>query len=90
MPADPLRRNTSAVGSGSASPHRGQVKFLSPALLNLERVHEQNLQRIQKRDGAGKQPELIPELPAKGKPRLMLMGQRRYGKQVVFYCLTCG
>lgn len=48
----------------------------SPAMLNLERVFEQNRQRPQKRD-VTKMPE-IPLVQTKTKPRLLLMGQRRF------------
>ena len=52
---------------------------MSPATLNLERVFEQNRQRLQRKDGAkAPEPEPAAGLLAKGKPKLMLMGQRRY------------
>jgi len=50
----------------------------------------ENRQRLQKRDGS-KPSDVPPGLPAKGKPRLLLMGQRRSGKssisRVVFHKL---
>ncbi|ERT01624.1 uncharacterized protein SPSK_07482 [Sporothrix schenckii 1099-18] len=76
-------------------------RVTSPALLNLERVYEQNRQRTQKRDGAPNAPgapvtaakpsEPAAPAPPKGKPRLLLMGQRASGKSsissVVFHKL---
>ncbi|CAK7567814.1 MAG: GTP-binding protein gtr2 [Sporothrix epigloea] len=68
----------SRISSSAAS----VFKETSPALLNLERVYEQNRQRSQKRNGtitAAKQSEpalQAPPPPPKGKPRLLLMGQR--------------
>ncbi|CAJ2506851.1 Uu.00g080370.m01.CDS01 [Anthostomella pinea] len=63
---------------------------LSPAQQNLTRVFEQNRHKQQKQNGA-KAPEQAPEASTKGKPRLLLMGQRRSGKSsissVVFHKL---
>lgn len=53
------------------------IRFISPAALNLSRVYEQNRQRIQKKDGPKVPDPTTPQ--TKGKPRLLLMGQRRYG-----------
>jgi Ras-related GTP-binding protein C/D len=53
------------------------IRFISPATLNLHRVYEQNRQRLQKKDGAKVPDPTTPQ--TKGKPRLLLMGQRRYG-----------
>lgn len=50
--------------------------YLSPARLKLERAYEQNRQRVQKRDGV-KADGAYALSGAKGKPRLLLMGQRR-------------
>ncbi|KAK0736955.1 Gtr1/RagA G protein conserved region-domain-containing protein [Apiosordaria backusii] len=65
------------------------VRFISPAALNLSRVYEQNRQRIQKKDGPKVPDPTTPQ--TKGKPRLLLMGQRRSGKSsissVVFHKL---
>ncbi|KAK4189591.1 hypothetical protein QBC35DRAFT_380043 [Podospora australis] len=79
----------SSTETGSRSSRPLPVRFLTPASLNLHRVFEQNEQRVQKRSG-GKIPD--PTRPAtKGKPRLLLMGQRRSGKSsissVVFHKL---
>ncbi|TVY45175.1 GTP-binding protein [Lachnellula subtilissima] len=63
--------------------HTGRtVRHISPAQLNLERVYEQNRINIQKKD-ATKAPEPAPGPAAKGKPRLLLMGQRRSGKSSI-------
>ncbi|KAK0621323.1 Gtr1/RagA G protein conserved region-domain-containing protein [Bombardia bombarda] len=56
--------------------------YISPAILNLERVYEQNRQLLQKKDGA-KVPDPITIPQTKGKPRLLLMGQRRSGKSSI-------
>ncbi|KAH6661383.1 Gtr1/RagA G domain-containing protein [Truncatella angustata] len=66
--------------------------LLSPAQLNLERVFEQNRLRIQQKQNGTQAPEPANAgPPAKGKPRLLLMGQRRSGKSsissVVFHKL---
>ena len=49
-----------------------------------ELIHDQNRSGVQKgmdngmaKDGS-KQPDGLPGTPVKGKPRLLLMGQRRY------------
>ncbi|KXX78027.1 GTP-binding protein gtr2 [Madurella mycetomatis] len=65
------------------------IRYISPAALNLHRVYEQNRQRLQKKDGAKVPDPMAPQ--TKGKPRLLLMGQRRSGKSsissVVFHKL---
>ena len=48
----------------------------SPAMLSLERAYEKSRQRTQNREPP-KMPE-IPTIQAKSKPRLLLMGQKRY------------
>jgi Ras-related GTP-binding protein C/D len=70
------RRRSRQDGTYNGPPRQGPVRHISPAQLNLERVHEQNRLNAQKRD-AGKAPEPAPGAAAKGKPRLLLMGQRR-------------
>jgi len=70
------------IESQPQSPRRGLVRWISPAVLNLERVIEQNRQRTQKKDGSIKAPGQIPTPQTKGKPRLLLMGQRRYESQL--------
>jgi Ras-related GTP-binding protein C/D len=70
------RRRTKLDHSYSGPPRQGPVRHISPAQLSLERIYEQNRLNVQKRDGA-KAPEPAPGPAAKGKPRLLLMGQRR-------------
>lgn len=61
------------------TPRRSNVKYISAAALNLERVYEQNRARLQQRDGAlSPTVEQATANAGKGKPRLLLMGQRRY------------
>jgi Ras-related GTP-binding protein C/D len=69
-----LRSKQDRSYSGPA--RQGPVRHISLAQLNLKRVHEQNRINVQKRDGV-KAPEPSPGTAAKGKPRLLLMGQRR-------------
>jgi hypothetical protein len=60
----------------SSGPSRPRpIRYISPAALNLHRVYEQNRQRLQKKDGAKVPDPTMPQ--TKGKPRLLLMGQRR-------------
>ena len=61
---------------------QGPVRYLSQASLNLERIYEQNRQNIQRRAednslDAAKVPLQTAGAAARGKPRLLLMGQRR-------------
>jgi hypothetical protein len=70
------RRRTKLDRKYNGPPRQGPVRHISPAQLNLERVYEQNRVNVQKRDAA-KLPEPAPGAAAKGKPRLLLMGQRR-------------
>lgn len=62
--------------SWNGPPRQGPVRHISPAQLKLERVYKQNRLNVAKRD-ASKAPELAPGPAQKGKPRLLLMGQRR-------------
>jgi Ras-related GTP-binding protein C/D len=71
------RRRTKLDRAYNGRPRQGPVRHISPAQLNLERVYEQNRVNVQKKDAA-KALELAPGPAAKGKPRLLLMGQRRY------------
>lgn len=50
---------------------------VSPAKLNLQRLYEQNRRGVPTIDGHN-QPNATAGPAAKRKPRLMLMGQRRY------------
>jgi hypothetical protein len=61
------------ASSGPSRPH--PIRYISPAALNLHRVYEQNRQRLQKKDGAKVPDPTMTQ--TKGKPRLLLMGQRR-------------
>ncbi|CZT52937.1 probable Ras-like G protein RagC [Rhynchosporium secalis] len=61
---------------------QGPVRHISPAQLNLERLYEQNRANAQKNDPATA-PGPAPGSAAKGKPRLLLMGQRRSGKSSI-------
>ncbi|KAF4631794.1 hypothetical protein G7Y89_g6332 [Cudoniella acicularis] len=76
------RRRTKLNRSYNGPPRQGPVRHISPAQLNLERVYEQNRLSVQKKDGL-KAPEPAPGPAAKGKPRLLLMGQRRSGKSSI-------
>ncbi|KAK3692377.1 Gtr1/RagA G protein conserved region-domain-containing protein [Podospora appendiculata] len=83
--------NRAGVDAGNGPSSRPvRTTYLSQAVLNLHRVYEQNRQRLQKKDGA-KVPDPIAVPQTKGKPRLLLMGQRRSGKSsissVVFHKL---
>ncbi|KAK3494981.1 Gtr1/RagA G protein conserved region-domain-containing protein [Neurospora hispaniola] len=91
--ASAFRRGSEALLDPSTEPRPPCVsKRPSRAMLNLHRVYEQNRQRVQQnlKDGV-KVPEPIAVPQAKGKPRLLLMGQRRSGKSsissVVFHKL---
>ena len=70
------RRRTKLDRSYSGPARQGPVRHISPAQLKLRRVHEQNQIATQKNDNV-KSSELAPGAAAKGKPRLLLMGQRR-------------
>lgn len=68
----------SSGSSAPGSPRRPNVKYVSPAALNLERLYEQNRARLQQRDGAlSPTNEMAAANAGKSKPRLLLMGQRR-------------
>ena len=61
---------------------KGPVRQLSSASLKLERIYEQNRTHLQKRADesrldAAKVPPPAAGSAARGKPRLLLMGQRR-------------
>lgn len=71
------RRRTKLDRKYNGPARQGPVRHISPAQLNLERVYEQNRLNAQKKDVATA-PGPAPGLAAKGKPRLLLMGQRRY------------
>ncbi|KAK5664239.1 hypothetical protein OQA88_455 [Cercophora sp. LCS_1] len=75
---------------GHSPPHYSSVRNISPAVLNLQRVYEQNRQRLPTKDVASI-PDITTTQQTKGTPRLLLMGQRRSGKSsissVVFHKL---
>ena len=80
------RSSSVTIASASSGPEpRCRGIYISPASLNLERLYEQNRQRQQKKDGV-KAPELTEAEQAKGKPRLLLMGQRRYICHILTPC----
>jgi Ras-related GTP-binding protein C/D len=59
------------------------VTKISPAVLNLQRVYEQNRQRLEQIDSGTMPDATAQQQPAKGAPRLLLMGQRRYVMSLV-------
>jgi hypothetical protein len=70
------------------SPRQASIRNISPAVLNLQRLYEQNRQLLQKKDVAS-----VPDLAAaqtKGTPRLLLMGQRRWAFVSSFVTLAHG
>ena len=69
------RRRTVLNREYNGPARQGPVRHISPAQLNLESIHEQNRLSIVK--NGGKIPDPAPGPAAKGKPRLLLMGQRR-------------
>ncbi|CAG8949524.1 hypothetical protein HYFRA_00007756 [Hymenoscyphus fraxineus] len=76
------RRRTKLDHSYNERPRQGPFRHISPAQLSLERVHEQNRLGTPKKDGT-KASEQAPGKSGKGKPRLLLMGQRRSGKSSI-------
>ncbi|TGO59992.1 hypothetical protein BCON_0039g00230 [Botryotinia convoluta] len=76
------RRRTKENQTYNGPPRMGPVRHISPASLNLEFLHEQNRATLQKKD-ATKVVDPAPGVAAKGKPRLLLMGQRRSGKSSI-------
>ncbi len=76
------RRRTKLDRSYNGPPRQGPVRHISPAQLNLERIHEQNRANVQKFDPA-KALAPAPGAAARGKPRLLLMGQRRCAFQLI-------
>jgi hypothetical protein len=71
-----LRGRDFPFGDDEESSQPGDT-MRSPAQQNLTRLFEQNQQRGQK-NATAKAPEQAPDGATKGKPRLLLMGQRRY------------
>lgn len=71
--------------SYSGAARQGPVRYISPASLTLEDILEQDRANA-KQNNTGKVPEMTapgPVAVAKGKPRLLLMGQRRYAQFVM-------
>lgn len=63
-------------GSGTAPITPGTPRQMTAAQLTLQRIHDQAPGSTSKKgDSRG---DIITGIPAKGKPRLLLMGQRRY------------
>ncbi|KAI9740768.1 MAG: hypothetical protein M1818_004733 [Claussenomyces sp. TS43310] len=89
------RRKTLEMRNGTYNgpARQGPVRHLSAASLSLARIHEQNRNSLQRQSGA-KVPDPAPGLAARGKPRLLLMGQKRSGKSsissVVFHKMPPG
>ena len=69
------RRRPKPDGTYNGPARQGPVRHISPAQLMVQRVYEQNRLNVQKKDGKALEP--APGTAAKGKPRLLLMGQRR-------------
>lgn len=72
----PLIARVDGGKSSQSNLRTGESRHESPALLNLQRVYEQSRRGVLKKDAA-KPAEPVPGPPVKGKPRLLLMGQRR-------------
>lgn len=75
-------RRTRGDHSYNGRPRQGPVRELSTASLKLDRIYEQNRTYLQKRADenrldAAKVPPPAAGSAARGKPRLLLMGQRR-------------
>lgn len=71
-----LSQAVDGIGFFPQREHPRTSGSLSPARLTLQRVYDQSLQGAQAKD-ANKPLEGPPGPPGKGKPRLLLMGQRR-------------
>ena len=70
------RRITVENGTYSGPARQGPVRHLSKASLTLDGIYTQDRNKLQK-SGAANIPDPSPAQAAKGKPRLLLMGQRR-------------
>jgi Ras-related GTP-binding protein C/D len=72
------RRRIKQDRSYNGPPRQGPVRHISMASLTCERLHEQNRLNMQKNKAeSSKIPAQAPGPAARGKPRLLLMGQRR-------------
>ena len=74
--SSPLSGRDIAGAGPSEQPERRLSTYVTPAQLNLTHIFEQDRQRQLNNNGGAKAAELSPD-QAKGKPRLLLMGQRR-------------
>lgn len=93
LPQSPItlrngRRGDLQNHSYSGTARQGPVRYISPASLTLSRIMEQDRMNA-KNNNAVKVPDIIapgPVAAAKSKPRLCLMGQRRYA--MISLCWT--
>lgn len=78
MTLNPPLRDTllAEMGNDANLTARSSSGFMSPAELTLQRIHMQSSTGAQNKDAA-KPADPALGLPPKGKPRLLLMGQRR-------------
>lgn len=76
-------RRTSVDHTYNGPLRQNAARFISPASLMLERLHEQNRTAIENHVAQGDTSNMVPprapgpEAALRGKPRLLLMGQRR-------------
>lgn len=76
-------RRTSVNNTYNGSLRQNAARFISPASLMLERLHEQNRTAIENHVAEEVTRNMVPprapgpEAALRGKPRLLLMGQRR-------------
>lgn len=70
------RRATVEDGTYNGPARQGPVRHISKASLTLDALYTQDRNKLQK-SGMANIPEPSPAQAAKGKPRLLLMGQRR-------------
>lgn len=82
---DSLLRKPARRSSSSAPPlppiRASSTRNRSTAQLTLQRIYEQASGSISKKDDS--RGDIISGIPAKGKPRLLLMGQRRYAVAIL-------
>ncbi len=82
------RRRVRQDGTYNGPARGGPVRHISEASLSVQRVHEQNRTNLQS-NRATSIPDPAPGMAAKGKPRLLLMGQRRYVYELFFLAVFC-
>lgn len=73
--SSPLSGRDRAEAGPSEQPERRLSTYVTPAQLNLTNIFEQDRQRQLKNNGIKADETSLDQ--AKGKPRLLLMGQRR-------------